>query len=76
MKYSTAKNLLELGAEVAGAALDGRAPDPGSVAQRLVSLGLDLVNPEDLRGYLDAEARRRVDAEIDAEIASRFGREG
>lgn len=68
MNPETIKKLLELGASVASDALEGREPNPHAVAKRLVSIGLDFVPVDDLRAYLSAESRARIDAEIDAEI--------
>lgn len=73
MNPETAKKLLSLGTEVAGAAIDGAAPDPASVARQLVSLGLDLVPEDELRGFLSAEAAARIDAELDAEQRAKTG---
>lgn len=73
MSSEIAKKLLALGAEVAMDAIDGMVPSVPNIARQLVSIGLDLVPADELRAYLSAEARRRIDAEIDAEQAAKTG---
>lgn len=57
--------LVRTGGELAASALEGQAPDAVRIVRSLVGLGLDLVPVEELRAYLDQEAARRIDAQVD-----------
>ena len=51
-------------------ALDGDSVSAADVARSIIGLGLDLVSVEELREYLDDEARRRAD--LAAEVAEQL----
>ena len=58
-----------------GEALVDRIDDitPADAARTLVGIGLAFVPVEDLRQYLDEEARKRAEAVADAAEALKFG---
>jgi hypothetical protein len=70
---SAAAKLVRLGGELGAAALEGTTPNPAYLAQQLVLLGIEAVGADALRGYLDAAAAARVDAEVDAEMRAKLG---
>lgn len=58
--------------------IEGRVRNPGDVARSLLGTALDLVPPEEheeLRHYLDDEARRRQDTRFEASKDAKFGPE-
>lgn len=58
--------------------VEGRIRNPGDVARSLLGTALDLVPPEEhenLRQYLEDEARKRQDAQFEAEKDAKFGPE-
>lgn len=71
---SVIAKIVRVGAEHAASALEGQEPDPVRIVRSLVGLGLDLVPVGELRAYLDQEAARRIDAEVDAVVDAKLGR--
>lgn len=65
----TIVQIVRLGAD----ALDGSI-DPHQAARTLVSAGLDMVPVEDLKRYLEEDARARAELAADAAELAKFGR--
>lgn len=60
--------IVRVGAEHAASALEGQEPDAVRIVRSLVGLGLDLMPIDELKAHLDAEAARRIDAEVDLAV--------
>ncbi len=60
-------------AELILAALRGAVPTVVDIARALLGIALDFVPVDELRTYLDEEARARVDRQVDAIVTAKFG---
>jgi len=76
MNPTTAKDLIQLGGDIAIAFIEGRVPTPQVIVARLLAIGLDLVPVDELRDHLDAAAAARIDREIDTAEAAKLTRGG
>lgn len=56
--------------------IEGTLPTAADVARRLMGVGLDLVPVDELREYLDDEAKKRQEALYEAAGTAKFGPRG